>query len=165
MRKLTYFVACSMDGFISREDGGLSDFDMGGDHFNDLLREFPETIPGHLREELGVDSPNKHFDAILMGRKTYEVGLEYGVTNPYPHLDQYVVSGSLSANPDENVRLVNDDPIKLVQQLKSRSGKDIWLCGGGSLALSLLSEIDRFTPSVGIPRRLPRTSGGLSEQN
>ena len=32
------------------------------------------------------------FGAAVMGRKTYEVGLEYGVTDPYPHLDTYVVS-------------------------------------------------------------------------
>ena len=148
MRKLIYYVACSLDGFIAREDGSLADFDMGGEHFDDLLREFPETIPGHLREQLGVDGENKQFDAVLMGRKTYEVGLEIGVTSPYPHLDQYLVSRSIKESPDESVQIVGDNPLDFVRELKSHSGRDIWLCGGGSLALTLLPEIDELILKV-----------------
>lgn len=148
MRKLIYYVACSVDGFIAREDGSLADFAMDGEHFADLLNEFPETIPGHLREQLNVSAANKHFDAVLMGRRTFEVGLELGVTNPYPHLEQYLVSESLDTSPDDNVNLITENPIAFVRELKSREGKDIWLCGGGALAASLLPEIDGMVLKV-----------------
>lgn len=158
MRKLIYFVASSIDGFIAREDGSVEDFSMDGEHFADLLAEFPETIPGHLREQLGVSAPNKRFDAVIMGRRTYEVGLQINVTNPYPHLKQYVVSRSFTASPDKNVELVSDNPLEFARLLKLQEGKDIWLCGGGELASALLPEIDEmilkinpFLMGTGIP--------------
>jgi dihydrofolate reductase len=83
MRKLTYYVACTVDRFIAREDGSFDFFPMGGEHFADLLTSFPETIPAHLRGALGVSGENRHFDAVLMGRATYEVGLKVGMSCAY----------------------------------------------------------------------------------
>ena len=144
MRKLIYYVACSQDGFIAREDGALEDFTAGGEHFADLLAEFPETIPGHLQSKLEVAREKKHFDSVLMGRATYAVGQAFGVTSPYPHLAQYVVSGSMNTSPDPAVTLIQSDPAGHVRRLKNEPGLDIWLCGGGKLAASLLGEIDEF---------------------
>jgi len=144
MRKLTYFVACSTDGFIAREDGALDDFTMEGDHFQDLLNEFPETIPGHLRKQLAVSHDLRHFDTVVMGRRTYEVGVNIGVTSPYSHLRQVVVSRSMSASPDPDVELIRENPVEWIRQQKRLDGKDIWLCGGGALAASLADEIDNY---------------------
>ena len=87
MRKLTYYVACTADRFIARADGSFDCFPTEGEHIAALIESFPETIPGHLREALGVRAANQRFDAVLMGRRTYEVGSAVGVTNPYPHLN------------------------------------------------------------------------------
>lgn len=148
MRELKYYVACTVDRFIARQDGSFDFFLPEGEHLADLIESFPETIPGHLREALGVRAGNKWFDAVLMGRKTYEVGLNVGVTNPYPHLKQYLFSRTMKVSPDENVELVSGDPIALVKELKKQSGKDIWLCGGGDLATRLFSEIDEIILKV-----------------
>lgn len=148
MRKLKYLVACSADRFIARNDGDLSDFAFDGEHVADLLEAFPETIPQHLREALGVDAENQAFDTVLMGRHTYEVGVKLGFTNPYPHLQQYVFSRSMNESPDPEVALVSDDAIECVQELKTRPGKDIWLCGGAELASTLHSEIDELILKV-----------------
>jgi dihydrofolate reductase len=84
MRELIYYVACTVDRFIAREDGSFDFFLAEGEHFADLLESFPDTIPAHLRDAMGVRAGNKLFDVVLMGRKTYEVGLKVGLTNPYP---------------------------------------------------------------------------------
>lgn len=147
MRKLIYFIASTIDGFIAREDGAFDFFPMTGAHLPYIVDEYPETIPGHLHEMLGVRSGNTHFDSVIMGRRTYEVGTAVGIMNPYPHLRQYVVSRSMHANPDPAVALVAS-AIDAVQTLKAEAGRDIWLCGGGSLAATLYGEIDELILKV-----------------
>jgi dihydrofolate reductase len=148
MRELKYYVACTVDRFISREDGSLDFFLTEGEHFAYLIDSFPEIFPAHLRDALGVRAENKWFDAVLMGRKTYEAGLKLGVTNPYPHLKQYVFSRTLNESPDQNVELVSGDALALVKSLKKQPGKDVWLCGGGDLAAVLFPEINEIILKV-----------------
>jgi dihydrofolate reductase len=169
MRKLIYYVACTVDGFIAREDGSFDCFPMSGEHFADLFDAFPETFPARFHEALGISfSGNKQFDAVLMGRKTYEVGLKISLTNPYPSLKQYVFSRSMKASPDENVELVAGDAVGLVKELKQETGKDIWLCGGGELAATVVSEIDemivKLNPVV-IGAGIPVFSRAVSTMN
>ncbi|HEX7297117.1 MAG TPA: dihydrofolate reductase family protein [Pyrinomonadaceae bacterium] len=148
MRKLTYFVACTVDGFIAKEDGSFAFFPSTGEHLRYIVEEYPETIPGHLREALGVRGGNTHFDTVLMGRKTYEVGLALSVTSPYAHLRQYVVSRTMATSPSLDVTLVSTDPTGLVRDLKREDGLDIWLCGGASLAAAVYGEIDELIVKV-----------------
>ncbi len=162
MRKLIYYVACTVDGFIAREDGSFDCFLTEGEHFDYLFDAFPDTIPAHLRGVLGVSAANKWFDAVLMGRRTYEVGLALGVTSPYPHLRQYLFSRSMKESPDAEVQLVSEDAAGTVRELKREPGKDIWLCGGGELAAQLFPEIDELILKVNpvvIGRGVPLFSG------
>src|SRR5262249_2468432 len=119
-----------------------------GEHLSDLFAAFPETVPAHLRDRLGVRGPNREFDAVLMGRRTYQVGLDAGVTDPYPHLRQYLFSRTLRESPDPHVGLARGDPVAFVRALKGGSGKGIWLCGGGELAAALFGEIDELILKV-----------------
>lgn len=116
MRKLVYYVASTVDGFIARKDGSFDCLLNEGEHVTDYLASFA------------------WFDTVLMGRKTYEVGLQFGVTNPYPMLRQFVISQTMTAAPDPNVELIRDDVIARVEALKAAAGKDIYLCGGAELA-------------------------------
>lgn len=75
MREIKYYVACTVDRFIAREDGSFDFFLMEGQQVVDLLESFPETIPAHFRG-LGTSGENKCFDVVLMGRRTYEAGLK-----------------------------------------------------------------------------------------
>lgn len=143
-RKLAYYVACTLDGFIARTDGSFDGFLFQGEHFADLIEWFPETFPAHLRSKLGVSATARRFDTVLMGRATYEVGLRQGFTNPYQPLRQLVVSRSMSKSPDAAVELYGGPPLDLVRGLKKESGLDIWLCGGAKLAASLFTEIDEL---------------------
>ena len=148
MRKLTYYIATSFDGFVSRPDGRIDDFSFEGEHVDDLLSEYPETIPTHLRPHLNVTDQKRRFDTVLMGRKTYEVGLELGVTNPYQHLRQYVFSKSLKQQPAADVNIVTANALDTVRGLKAENGLGIWLCGGPVLASALLTEIDDLVIKV-----------------
>jgi dihydrofolate reductase len=153
MRQLKYYVACTVDRFIAHLDGTHDGFLMEGEHFADLIATFPETFPAQFRDVLGISGENKCFDMVLMGRRTYEVGLKVGIANPYPQMQQYVFSRTLSANldsagEDRNVELISTDPEAVVKDLKQQQGKDIWLCGGGDLATKLFSEIDELILKV-----------------
>lgn len=122
MRKIQYLVAASVDGQIARADGSFDCFAAVGDeHVSDYL------------ESLHA------FDTVLMGRKTYEVGLRHGVTDPYPFLASYVFSSSIATSPNEKVRIVAGDPVDFVRKLKAEPGGAIYLCGGAQLAAALLS--------------------------
>lgn len=160
MQKLTYYVACSVDGFIAHLDGSHDGFSQDSEYFSDLFSAFPETVPSHLRDAMGINAENQWFDTVLMGRKTYEIGLKDGVTSPYSHMKQYVFSRSMQESPDENVELISENAVDLVRYLKSEKGKGIWLCGGANLASTLFAhnlidqlilKINPFLMGSGIP--------------
>ena len=144
-RELVYFVAASLDGRISGPHDDWSAFPMTGDHFAHLFQRWPDTLPSHVQQALGVQSRGR-FDTVLMGWNTYAVGLPE-VDSPYRHLRQLVFSRQ-SRQVGEGVELIADDPATVVRELKSQPGADLWLCGGGRLAASLHSEIDRLVLKV-----------------
>jgi dihydrofolate reductase len=148
MRELKYYIACTVDRFIAREDDSYDFFLMEGEHVTDLLTAFPETIPAHVRAHLGITAENQCFDTVLMGRRTYEIGLKEGINNPYPQMKQYVVSRTLGDSPDGAIALISSDPLTFVREIKQQSGQDIWLCGGGNLATLLFSEINELILKV-----------------
>jgi dihydrofolate reductase len=144
MRKLTYLVGVTLDGYIAAPDGSTDFFPMTDEVLTFLVSEFPETLPTHVRAQLGVKAANRRFDTVVMGRGTYELALDTGVTSPYRHLRQYVVSRTLAEIADPEVELVRGDPTGLVRRLVREDGLGIWLAGGGTLAGSLLPEIDEL---------------------
>ena len=123
MRKIKYHVASTVDGFIAHKDHTVGGFLPEGEHVTDYLES--------LRQD---------YDAVLMGRRTYEFGLQFGVTDPYPWLKQYVLSRTMGRSPDANVELVSENIIDFARGLKGGAGKDIYLCGGAELAGSLFAE-------------------------
>jgi dihydrofolate reductase len=123
MRKLKYHVATTLDGFIAHQDHTVGGFVDEGEHVTDYF-----------------NSLKNDYDIVLMGRRTYEFGFQFGVTNPYPWMKQYVLSHTMEKSPDPNVELVSENVIDLVTNLKKGDGKDIYLCGGGELATALLAE-------------------------
>jgi dihydrofolate reductase len=118
-RRLRYQVAVSLDGFIATPDGGY-----------DWIVMDPTIDFGALFGQ---------FDAAVMGRKTYEVGLSQGTDGTMKGMDVYVFSRTLPASKKPGIEITRDDPRQVVTALKAQKGKDIWLFGGGSLFRSLLS--------------------------
>ena len=117
-RQLRYHVAVSLDGFIAGPNGEY-----------DWIVMDPSIDFGALF---------KQFDTAVMGRKTYEVMTAQGGHGAMPGLDVIVFSRTLPRAAYPGVRILNDDPGKIVAGLKAKPGGDIWLFGGGALFRSLL---------------------------
>ena len=142
VRALTYYVGVSLDGFIAAPDGSTDFFPVDAAVLDLIAERYPETLPTHVREQLGVTAAGTRFDTVVMGRATYAPALAVGITSPYAHLEQYVVSTTLPPSPDPQVHVTAEDPVALVRQLKQQAGAGVWLAGGARLAGALLPEID-----------------------
>ncbi len=125
MRKIIYYVASSLDGYIMGENEDMSVWVQIGNGITQYLQDLQD------------------FDTVLMGRKTYEFGYKFGMkagNAPYPNLQNCVFSDTLQiADLEPNVLIYPMD-ITIVQDLKKQAGKDIYLCGGGKLAEWLLAH-------------------------
>ncbi|ELR72606.1 Dihydrofolate reductase [Fulvivirga imtechensis AK7] len=131
MRKIIYYVATSLDGFIAGPDDDVSAF---------------------IQQGAGVDQYFKDlqaFDTVIMGRRTYEFGYKYGLQPgqpAYPHMEHYIFSDTLELEtPHEKVKVEKRD-INRIMELKAGAGADIYLSGGGEFAGWLLDHnmIDRL---------------------
>ncbi len=149
LRKLTYFVAVSIDGFIGDPSGDANSFmPFVDEEFLGYLRaEYPETVSAPARKMLGFgdDVPNRRFDTVIQGKGSYQLGLDQGEPSPYSHLREYVASRSLQTSPAANVEIVADDLLGKVRELKAEDGElGIWLCGGAEIAGQLIDEVDEL---------------------
>src|SRR5258706_2068098 len=110
-------------------------------------------------------------DTILWGRKTYDWLLSYykkrGKTKGLfdTKVTNYVFSRKPPKRAVPGVTFVSDPVGAFAQRLRARSGKQIWMMGGGELIASFLDagEIDEFDIHVipvfigeGIPLVAPR---------
>lgn len=125
MRKITYYVASSLDGFICGPNEDITGFVGDGNGVARYLEDLNE------------------YDTVIMGRNTYEFGYKFGLKpgqRAYPHMTHYIFSNTLKfENPDPKVHVL---PIEMenVKKIKAEPGSDIYLCGGGKFAGWLLDN-------------------------
>lgn len=148
MRRLVYYIATSIDGFIATSDGDTSAFPTAPETLSALFERYPETCPTHVRDALGVTASPRRFDTVLMGRRTYQPALDAGLpAGAYPHLRQIVVTHRDDVL-GEGVERIDGDLTEAVRELKRQPGRDIWLCGGADLAGQLIGLIDEIEVKI-----------------
>ena len=121
MRQVKYFVASSLDNFISRLDGSVDwlfhDQDYG-------MAEFFASV-----------------DVAVMGRKTFEKMIELSPEQPlFPGMKHYVFSRTLDSTPYKEVEIVRGDVAGWLKRVRAHYGKHLWLVGGGSLVQEFLQH-------------------------
>lgn len=133
MRQTILYIAMSVDGFIADAQGGV-DWLCGESSTQDT-------------ENTGYAAFLQNIDTVIMGRRTYEqiVTDLSPDTWPYDGLVTYVITHQ-SAPAHDGIYFTNETPTALVQRLQKTSGKDIWICGGATIAQQLLHDhlIDRL---------------------
>ncbi|MCC5929280.1 MAG: dihydrofolate reductase [Cyclobacteriaceae bacterium] len=125
MRKIIYYVASSLDGYIAGENGDISGFVYGGNGVEKYKQDL------------------QNFDTVIMGRNTYEFGYQYGL-NPgqlaYPHMEHYIFSNQLIFRDQHPKVHVKKCVLSEIEAIQGQKGGDIYLCGGGKFAGWLLDH-------------------------
>lgn len=125
MKKIIYYVASSLDGYIAGENDDISKFISQGEGV----------------EKYQSDLAN--FGTVIMGRKTYEFGFQYGLEPgqpAYPNMEHHIFSNSLKIdNLSESVK-IEKLSVDKVNEIRKNAKTDIYLCGGGKFAGWLLKN-------------------------
>jgi len=134
-RKVIVEIAISADGYIARPDGDVSWLD----------RPRP-------KGQYGMVAFFNSIDTILWGRKTYAKGIEMGMKDGgfSPKVKNYVFSRTTKGPLLKGFELATKPVKPFMEDLRSQSGRDIWMMGGGDLIGSFLDkgEIDEFSIKV-----------------
>jgi len=125
MHKIVYYVATSLDGFISGPNGDISAFK----HYEEPIRQYKEDL--------------STFKTVIMGRNTYEFGYKYGLQPgqpAYPNMTHHVFSNQLELkNKSDQIHIEKVD-INRIKDIKKQATTDVYLCGGGHFAGWLLDN-------------------------
>lgn len=125
MSRIVYYVATSLDGYISGPDNDNSRFAAGGDGVEKYLEDL------------------KEFKTVIMGRKTYEYGYAFGLKPgqpAYPHMQHYIFSTTLAFETQHKQVHVERPNIERIIEIRDNSPSDVYLCGGGEFAGWLLDN-------------------------
>jgi len=115
----TAYIATSLDGYIARKDGGI-----------DWLTE----IPNPEQSDYGFSAFMERMDGIVMGRNTFELVQTF---DPWPYdKPVFVLSRTLQEIPQKlqgKAELVNGPPEKVLDSLRSRGMKHLYIDGGKTI--------------------------------
>jgi dihydrofolate reductase len=135
MRKLSLFIATSLDGYIAKPNDDLS-----------FLK-----IVEKEGEDYGYAEFTANIDTVIIGRKTYDYVLKEIGASHYDNGQRDVYVITRTARPSVGrTTFYSGNLTELVQRLKSEKGKNIYCDGGAEIINELLQcdLIDEFIISV-----------------
>ena len=126
MKKISLFIAMSLDGYIADSKGSVNWLTGQGNDDNpiDAYSEFVRDI-----------------DTVIMGWNTYhQIVTELSPDEwVYDDFKTYVVTHKPKTSSDK-ICFVNENPVELIKKLREENGKGIWICGGANLIQQLVQE-------------------------
>lgn len=135
MRKLSLFIATSLDGYIAKPNDDLS--------FLKLVEK--------EGEDYGYTKFIDTIDTIILGRKTYDYVLKEIGSSHYDNgkRDVFVITRTEKPNVGKTT-FYTGNLTELVQRLKSGNGKNIYCDGGAEIVNELLKSnlVDEFIISI-----------------
>lgn len=135
MRKLSLFIATSLDGYIAKPNDDLS---------------FLKSVEKE-GEDYGYAAFMENIDTIMLGRKTYDYVVKAIGSSHYANGQRDVYIITKTARPAMGkTTFYTGNPAELVKQLKSQPGKNIYCDGGAEIIHELLQHdlVDEFIISV-----------------
>ncbi|MEO1261513.1 MAG: dihydrofolate reductase family protein [Bacteroidota bacterium] len=124
MGKIIFYVAASLDGMISDENGGV-----------DWLTPYQEA-----GLDYGYTEFYKNIGYIVTGSKTFEQAKGFPGGWAFPHSETYIFSSrALDTMGRKDLILWKGGIKELAEQLKKKE-KDTWLLGGANLAGQFINE-------------------------
>lgn len=143
MRKVTLFIAMSLDGYIADPEGKVN------------------WLEGQGNDDGTIDSYSefiKEIDTVVMGWNTYhQIVTELSPDEwIYEDLTSYILTHK-ELDSSEKIRFTNIEAVELINRLKMENGKGIWICGGANVIQQFMKEdiIDCFYITV-----IPTILGG-----
>jgi dihydrofolate reductase len=135
MRKLSLFIATSLDGYIAKPNDDLS--------FLKLVEK--------EGEDYGYTEFTNTIDTLIIGRKTYDYVLKEIGASHYDNgqRDVYVITRNERPQVGRT-SFYTGNLAKLVERLKSEKGKNIYCDGGAEVINELLKHdlVDEFIISI-----------------
>lgn len=125
-KKNCVFIATSLDGYISDKNGGI---------------DWLHAIPNPDKNDMGYSDFMSGIDALVMGRKTFETVLGFGIEWPYDK-PVFVLSNSLNNIPkelEEKVELVKGSLKQILNQIHKKGYYRLYIDGGSTIQ-SFLNE-------------------------
>ena len=137
------YVATSLDGYIADKEGGI---------------DWLESIPNPDHDDFGWENFIERIDALVMGKKTFETVLGFGVEWPYPK-KVFVLSHNKDIVPEKlksKVKEIQGTPKEIVTDLNTKGYKNLYIDGGNVIQEFLKEDlIDEM-----IINRIPILLGG-----
>ena len=135
MRKLSLFIATSLDGYIAQPNDDLG--------FLKLVEK--------EGEDYGYAGFTNTIDTLIVGRKTYDYVLKEIGSSHYDNgqRDVYVITRTERAGAGR-ITFYTGDLTELVERLKSENGKNIYCDGGAEIINELLKNdlVDEYIISI-----------------
>lgn len=134
-RKVILYISMSLDGFLATKDDDISWLD----------------IADKEGEDYGYTAMSESVDTYIVGRATYDVVMKLtgGVFQQAEMYDCYIITRQ-EREPENGVKFYNGDIEELINDIKSREGKNIYCDGGGEIVKLFMEKdlIDEYIVTV-----------------